>query len=615
MFVRAATLPRTCHLRARQPVRCVASTPSNEDDMTGSDLTATPSPASAHLTSNSGPPEPSAITADYEELLAAFDSSVDEIALETENTLAKSTAKSTTDMKPHERQAAAAKEAYLRRLDILSTIPHDLVVEQVRNKCPGCGSMFQSDTPERPGYVPPTVVEEDPLPDPVPITEDDEAPPKLPKIQKDPVCQRCYRLTHYGKIESHLRVKPKRTFPLPRTSSLSDKTDIEKESSGDGLSELSPRKFRRTLERLRNVNAVIIFLVDIFDFHGTFIPSVEDIIGQKNPIILAVNKVDLLPKNYKASRVEGWIKHECSVMGLHDVAGIHLVSSTKGTGVGELVADALRIAKQRRSDVYVIGAANVGKSSFINRLMRIRKGKGNGSRSKDDGRPRRDKTSLGTITTSVVPGTTLDVIRIPLGGKVNLYDTPGLMISHQLTNFLDAKELRAVLPSKSVENVTFRLAEGKAIYIGGLARLEVVSGKPFFFTCFFAPTVKIHPGRADGAHEFLHRHVGDFLTPPFSEEGLEKLGEWTSKSFTAEGQSWKKSCVDIVLSGLGWISVTGPGKVRLRIWVPRGVGVFTREPLMPFETDVGVSKYTGSTAVNRKQMRKSSKKRKPDDFE
>ena len=405
---------------------------------------------------------------------------------------------------------------------------------------------------------------------------------------QDPICQRCYRLTHYGAIDPGLRV------------------------SDEG--EVTAAKFRAVLERLRGLNAVVIYLIDIFDFHGSFIPQLRTIVGGKNPLLVGVNKVDLLPEDYKATRVESWIRDECSIMGLPNLASVHLISSTRGTGVSDLLTEAYRIAKRRRSDIYVVGAANVGKSSFINQLIRLRKrererSKGENRSSEKRSSEKRSSEKDSGITTSVVPGTTLDVIRVPLGSGVNLFDTPGLMMPHQLTNYLDAKDLRAVLPTRNVEQVTLRLGEGKALYIGALARLEVVEGRPFFFTTFFSPQVKIHPGKSENAAEFTEKHVGDLLTPPCEREHFERLGDWTAKSFTAKGEGWKRACVDVVFSGLGWIAVTGAGDIKLKIVVPREVGVFTREPLMPYEVKSGASTYTGSVSVNRRQMRK--KRRAP----
>lgn len=36
------------------------------------------------------------------------------------------------------------------------------------------------------------------------------------------------------------------------------------------------------------------------------------------------------------------------------------------------------------------------------------------------------------------------------------------------------------------------------------------------------------------------------------------------------GDSWKKSSYDIVIAGLGWISVTGPGTALVRVTTPVG---------------------------------------------
>ncbi|CAN8077233.1 unnamed protein product [Agarophyton chilense] len=511
------------------------------------------------------------------DIIFAFDKALDRIEEGIDSNLVRSRTK---EQKSHEQ--------HLHRLESLVSLPAELCVEAVKDTCSGCGTVLQSESPNIPGFLPPEVLAKQRLQEGAPatkvVTTSEQEQALVEDKPKRVVCQRCYRLTHYGAIEPNLRVPP----------SIS-------EENRHVPTELSPEKFRRNLEALKKINSVIIYLVDIFDFHGTFIPDLRDIVGARNPVLLAVNKVDLLPSDMKATRVETWIKQECAELGLSDIARVHLISSTKGQNVRELLADAVRLAKKRRSDIYVIGAANVGKSTFINRLISLQ----NRKRSKPRGKNRGSVSSVtDALTTSVVPGTTLDVIKIPLGSSLSLYDTPGLMMPHQLTNYLDSKDLRAVLPSKTIERVSFRLGEGKALYIGGMARIEVVSGRPFFFTSFFSPEVKVHPGKAEGAIEFTEKHVGEFLKPPSSLEAYEDLGEWTTKSFTAKGEGWKRSCADIVLSGLGWVALTGAGDLNVRICVPRGVGVFTRESLMPFETQKGVSSYTGATAVNRGQLRK-----------
>lgn len=582
-----------------------------------------------------------------DDLIASFDASIDAL----ENDLEKSLNVAFDDRQSSRRQIQQQKQErqrqnHLRRLDILTSLPSELAVEATPQKCPGCGVMLQSVSPTRPGFLPRHIIEAQSGSD------------------KPPVCQRCYRLTHYGALDPKLRVFTK------NAAAAAAKVSMKKLAKSKPLEspveetipittpspELTPSKFRRCLQQLQAVNAVVIYLIDIFDFHGSFIPALRDTIGAKCPIILALNKVDLLPADYKQDRVESWIQHECRSLQMHNVNSIHFVSSIRGTGVTALLADAVRLAKTRNADIYVVGAANVGKSSFINQLIRRRKIMGLNTKPEtaqlplqnadiesekhsldaesgleryeddvDEGlyaseqsipatrKKQEMKQQKDALTTSVIPGTTLDVVKIPLGSNMNLFDTPGLMVSHQLTNLLTEKDLRSVVPSRSVEKVSFRLSEGKCIYVGGLARIELAEGRPFFFTCFFSSDVKIHPGRADNAESFTLKHVGKMLSPPSCQEGFERLGEWTSKSFAVNGQGWKQSCVDVVLSGLGWVSITGAGNARVRVWVPKNVGVFTRSPLMPYEIRQGVSSYTGGHAFNRREVMRKKKKKSNDD--
>lgn len=44
-----------------------------------------------------------------------------------------------------------------------------------------------------------------------------------------------------------------------------------------------------------------------------------------------------------------------------------------------------------------------------------------------------------------------------------------------------------------MDHVTFRLGEGKVVLLGGLARVEVVTGRPFLLTFFVSNDVRLHP--------------------------------------------------------------------------------------------------------------------------
>jgi len=159
----------------------------------------------------------------------------------------------------------------------------------------------------------------------------EEAPP--------PICQRCHRLRNHGAVAEELR---------PGWSAEPT---------------LAPAHFEELLAAVRDTQCVVVTLVDVFDFHGSLLPRLKEAVG-RNPLLVAVNKVDLLPASFSARRVTDWVVRECRAFGGLDrvrASDVHLVSAKTGAGVRDLLTEAKRVARDRACDVFVVGAANVGK--------------------------------------------------------------------------------------------------------------------------------------------------------------------------------------------------------------------------------------------------------------
>jgi ribosome biogenesis GTPase A len=333
------------------------------------------------------------------------------------------------------------------------------------------------------------------------------------------ICQRCFRLQQYGQVEEVLR---------PGWS----KNEL-----------LTPERFQSLLGTIKESEAVVLCIVDMFDLQGSLLKNLKEIAGS-NPIVIAANKVDLLPKDASDVRITSWVhaevKYICGLKSPNDAKGeareirleklerlrakeargesvyygglrnlkedetgvlrrsnVHLVSCQTGLGIDNLMTDLMGMAKDNGNKVYVMGAANVGKSSFINRLVENDfKIKGENQRKPGQKKPR-DSTPQATV--SNLPGTTLDFLRIKLPNGVTMIDTPGLLNVGQLTSKLTTAELRQVIPVKPINAVTLRVQEGKCVLLGGLATIELLEGRPFFFTFFVSNEVKLHPTDATRA--------------------------------------------------------------------------------------------------------------------
>ena len=344
------------------------------------------------------------------------------------------------------------------------------------------------------------------------------------------ICQRCFRLQQYGQVEESLR---------PGWS----KNEL-----------LTPERFETLLSAIKETEAVVLCIVDLFDLQGSLLANLKEIAG-RNPIVVAANKADLLPRDASLDRITGWIHAEvkafCNLKspreneqkttkeyfargwsarekrgdheGVLSRNQVHLVSCQTGFGMEKLMKNLLSLAVDHGQKVYVMGAANVGKSSFINRLL---------ATNYQSKKAKSSKSLVPLATVSNLPGTTLDFIKIRLPNGVTMIDTPGLINRGQLTSKLSTAELKQVIPVKPINAVTLRIESGKCILIGGLAKIELLDSRPFFLTFFVSNEIKLHPTDSTKADEFLQKHVGTLVFPPSSTERLQELSLSESKYFS-----------------------------------------------------------------------------------
>lgn len=100
----------------------------------------------------------------------------------------------------------------------------------------------------------------------------------------------------------------------------------------------------------------------------------------------------------------------------------------------KLLADLMEKANLHGKKIHVMGAANVGKSSFINRLLENAKLTIKTRHGGKAGKLKIANRNTPMATVSNLPGTTLDFIKLKLPNGVTMIDTPGLLSASQLTS-------------------------------------------------------------------------------------------------------------------------------------------------------------------------------------
>lgn len=337
-------------------------------------------------------------------------------------------------------------------------------------------------------------------------------------VSKAVLCQRCFRMKNYHELQQ---------------------------------SPLTADDFLKTLQKIATEDCLVVYMLDLFDFNGSQINGIQRHIGNKD-LLLVVNKRDILPRSVKDGKIINWILRQLKEIQLKPL-DILLTSTKEQSGLDEVFGAIEHYRKKR--NVYVVGTTNVGKSTMINALIHA-------FHSADE------KPLL--ITTSEFPGTTLDLIEIPLGDGTFIYDTPGIVNPSQMTHYIQEKDLKLVLPTAEIRPRVYQLNAKQTLFIGALARFDFVSGTKMSVICYFSNRLDIHRTKLENAAGLFDRHQ----TLKVENTQAQNMTDFKYYDF-----SFKEERVDVVIDGLGWFSFQANHQ-KIRIYVPDGVGVRIREHLI-----------------------------------
>ena len=139
----------------------------------------------------------------------------------------------------------------------------------------------------------------------------------------------------------------------------------------------------------------------------------------------------------------------------------------------------------------MVGATNVGKSSLINRLIR-------------------DYSDLDQeLTVSRYPGTTLDMVNIPLDDGRYIIDTPGIVYPWRYSELVSREDLGTVMPENPLKPMVYQLNEGQTLFFGGFGRFDFLQGEHQSFTCFISGRLGIHRTKLERADSLFAEHAGE----------------------------------------------------------------------------------------------------------
>lgn len=367
------------------------------------------------------------------------------------------------------------------------------------SKCIGCGTTLQTQDPSKPGYIPVSV-----------------------EINKGAYCKRCHAIRHYN-LDYSLDNLTLMTNP-----------DLIKERHNT---------YFNLLQNIKNEKALVLLMIDAMDIYTSFIPKLDTLIGN-NPVWILVNKSDLYPKDLKPNKIKEKIQANALKYNL-DVHNIFFISSLKEKNV-DLIMDRMFTSLNKKYPnnlIYIIGATSVGKSTFVNLVLK------------------KYAETVDLITTSMQANTTANLIKIGVGKnrlkeECYLIDTPGYLNEESVLSCAPLETLKVLVPKNFIRVKTYQLKDKQTLFLGGLASIDIDCEKASV-SCYVSDKLEIHRTKTENKEKAFNNLVFNKLVPPFNMEEKTMYGESLEYNLTSV------RLVNIWLSGIGFLHIVGDCKIKV----------------------------------------------------
>jgi ribosome biogenesis GTPase YqeH len=281
-------------------------------------------------------------------------------------------------------------------------------------------------------------------------------PPEKFASEDEMLCERCYKLRHYSSY------------------SQSPSFNVD---------------YVTILSHAKEEDALAVYVLNAFCLDGSFLDGIGKYLPQN--VLVVVNKRDCLPDSYSDDYLIALVKAHLAKEGIHPKDVLLTSASTTNSSNMDKVMDRISQLRMGKS-VYFFGAYQVGKSSIINSLLMDY-----------------SNSTEKMITTSPYPGTTLDVISIPLDDNSYLYDTPGIYNQHSFVSFIEPELVKYVLPRTLVRPEGYQAKEGQSFIISDFFRLDFVSGDKTDFTFFKSNDLEIVRCKIQKADSMIKANAED----------------------------------------------------------------------------------------------------------
>ena len=201
----------------------------------------------------------------------------------------------------------------------------------------------------------------------------------------------------------------------------------------------------------------------------------------------------------------------------------------------------------------MLGVENAGKTTFINKILKVVANE--------------DKNFL---TNSKYPGTTVDLIKIPLDDNHYLIDSPGIKSKGNILNFVEFDFIKKIQNDVKIKPIIFQLNSNQSLLVSNLLKFDYMSGEKQGIVFHGSSMLDIMRCKIENSKSTFANRIKDLKLK------TNKVNQLTDLSkVIIENKEDKK--IDIVIEGLGFFTVK---KGVYTIYTFKGVNVFTRDAMI-----------------------------------
>ena len=202
------------------------------------------------------------------------------------------------------------------------------------------------------------------------------------------------------------------------------------------------------IKEVKASNDIVIFVVDVFNLSNK-IKEIVDYLN--NNVILCITKYDLV--DIDESKILNYLNI--------NTLGTIVISSKNNYNLDNLME--LIEENKKSNNVYLVGYTNAGKSTLINKIIK------NYSNNNYE------------LTTSVLPSTTLNFVKVNVNDNLTLIDTPGIIVSN-IIDYLDEEEIKKVIPKKKIKPQIYQIKTEQTIMVDNFLGIKI---KPYNTVVFY----------------------------------------------------------------------------------------------------------------------------------